>query len=127
MNVEARGHDIALTQDFQRALLDLDTRQQREVQRALLKIQEGHNATHLHKLQGFDRLWSFGVNRDAMRILCTRDEGGVLLLLHMDAHGDAYAWARRHRIVQAGRILRVVSLEHVQGQGPARGEGNENH
>lgn len=126
MTVEARGHRIAMTQDFQHALLALDARQLVDVQRALLKIQAGHNATHLHKLEGCDRLWSFGVNRDAVRIICSRDEGEVLLLLHVAAHDDAYAWAKRHRIVHVGQVVRVVPTEVGEAQ-PARDVAPQYH
>jgi len=97
---------MALTQDFQRALTRLDNTAQANVQGAILKLQQGHTATDLHKLEGVD-LHAFGVNQNALRIICKRD-GNMLMLLHVDAHDRAYGWAKRHRVVQFGQVVRIV-------------------
>ncbi len=105
IEVSEGAYELALTQDFQRALLKLDTRQQEAVQQALLNVQRGFESAHVHKLS--HGLCSFGVNRDALRVICAR-EGSLLILLHVNAHDPAYAWADRHRVAQVGRYVRIL-------------------
>ncbi|MCA9546513.1 MAG: hypothetical protein KC613_19045, partial [Myxococcales bacterium] len=99
------GYRIGLTDGFQRALAALDANMQKAVNEALLRIQTGHGSSHPHKLEGSE-LVSFGVTRNAYRIICAR-EGDTLLLLHVGPHDAAYQWAERHRVVQVGQVVRV--------------------
>lgn len=98
--------ELAFTQEYQSALLKLDNRQQAEVTKAVLKLQKGLDSTHLHKLKGVP-FHSFGVNRDALRIICKQDDN-LLLLLHVDAHDAAYQWASRHKVKRVGSFVRLI-------------------
>ena len=98
--------EIAFTQEYQRALLKLTPVQQAQVNRAILKLQKGLDAPHLHKLESLP-FHAFGVNQNALRIICKRDQG-LLIILHVGAHDEAYRWASRHVVKQIGSYVRLI-------------------
>jgi hypothetical protein len=100
---------VAITDGFLRASHKLTPAQSRFVEEALLKLQDGYNAVHLHALAPLP-FKSFVVNQGALRVICLQ-EGPLLILLHVDAHDAAYEWARRHKVVQVGRSVRILPME----------------
>ncbi len=98
--------DLAMTPSMYQALTKLDFSSQRDVNRTLSQIDKDLPSLHLHKLQGVPFV-SFGISSGALRVICKR-EGNLLILLHVDQHDAAYAWARRHKVVQIGRYVRLL-------------------
>lgn len=98
--------ELAFTQEYQRALLKLTPVQQDQVNRAILKLQKGLDAPRLHKLESLP-FHAFGVNQNALRIICKREQG-LLIILHVGAHDEAYRWASRHIVKQIGRYVRLI-------------------
>jgi hypothetical protein len=121
--------DLAFTQEYQHSLVKLDHLQQSHVLRAVLKLQKGLEAPHLHKLESLP-FHAFGVNQQALRVICKRDSG-LLILLHVAAHDDAYRWATRHTVKQIGHYVRLIRTttedaadaqpDHTAPDGPLRG------
>lgn len=108
--------ELAFTQEYQSALLKLDNKQQSDVTKAVLKLQKGLESGHLHKLQGVP-FHAFGVNQNALRIICKQDNE-LLILLHVAAHDVAYQWASRHKVKRVGpyvRLIRTTSGEEATG------------
>jgi superfamily I DNA/RNA helicase len=102
------AYQIGMTPQFRDALDRLAPTARGEVVQAALRVQDGTAAAHVHKLESTDFV-AFGVNRNALRVIALR-EADALILLHVDAHDDAYAWATRHRAVRVGSVIRFVSL-----------------
>lgn len=102
-------HQVAFTRDFRDRLRKLDAQAQAEVWEAATKVVQGNPAVHVHKLEGSDYV-AFGVNRNALRVICLREEG-ALLLLHVDDHDSAYSWCQRNRAVRVGSVIRLVTAE----------------
>ncbi len=100
------GLEVAMADTFQRAMSKLDATSVKHVLDAITKLQSGHGSVRLHALEKSPHK-SFGVNRNALRIIC-RQEGEQLLLLWVDAHDDAYRWAERHQVIQIGPVIRIV-------------------
>ena len=98
--------EVAMAAIFQRSLTKLDPPILRHVHEAITKLQAGHSSVRLHDLQGLPHK-AFGVNQNAMRVVCIRD-GNLLVLLWIDNHDDAYTWAKRHRVAQVGNVVRIV-------------------
>ncbi|MCB9672675.1 MAG: DEAD/DEAH box helicase [Alphaproteobacteria bacterium] len=101
--------EIAMADTFQKALSRLDPSRLKHVLDAVAKLQAGNSSVHLHALQGLPHK-AFSVNQNAMRVVCQQD-GGVLVLLWVDDHDDAYQWAARHRVVQVGSVVRILPTE----------------
>ena len=102
-----RNLEIGLTKRFRNRLAKLDAQVQGEVWTAAAKVIEGHTSVHVHKLS--NDFVAFGVNRNALRVICLR-EGPSLMLVHVDAHDAAYAWCDRNKAVRVGNAVRVVPL-----------------
>ena len=99
---------LAMAETYQKALLKLTPRQQAEANTAVLRMQKGLGASTLHHLHC--KPWkSFGGGQDALRIICV-EQGGHLLLAHVDVHDKAYDWAERHQPRAIGRAMRIVSV-----------------
>jgi hypothetical protein len=103
---------------FLRASLKLTLQQSRFVEEALLKLQDGYGAVRLHALTPLP-FKAFVVNQGALRVICLQ-EGPILCLLHVDTHDAAYEWARRHKVVQVGRTVRILPVE-VEAPVPIEG------
>jgi superfamily I DNA/RNA helicase len=108
--------ELALGWSFQEAVARLAPARQAAVQETLLKLQKGNASVHVHALESLPFV-GIAVTRDAMRIVATRD-ADTLLLLHVDTHDDAYEWARRHRALRIGRVIRVVRTEEASVLAP---------
>jgi superfamily I DNA/RNA helicase len=104
---------VGITRAFRDRLHRLDGQIQTEIWDAVTKVMDGNGSTHVHKLEGSGYV-AFGVNRNALRVICLREQG-TLLLVHVDAHDRAYAWASRNRAVRVGSVVRIVAMdvEHV--------------
>ncbi len=107
--------ELALTQSYQESLVGLGHQKQAHVTKAVLKLQRGHESSHLHKLEGLP-FHAFGVNQGAFRVICKRD-GDTLILLHVGPHDAAYQWAARHRVVRIGKVVRLLRTAIEQGVG----------
>ncbi|MEM1414824.1 MAG: AAA family ATPase [Myxococcota bacterium] len=86
-------------------------------------MHEGAGSVRVHKLRGVPFV-SFGVNRDALRVVCKR-EGNLLLMCHVGKHDPAYDWAKRHKVLQVGRHIRILrsELEAAEKGTPAASSG----
>lgn len=98
--------DIAMADTFHRAVSKLDGARGKHVNEAITKLRAGHPSVRLHALQDLPHK-AFGVNQDALRVICKQD-GNTLVLLWVDDHDEAYKWAARHRVVQVGHVVRIV-------------------
>jgi len=103
------GYGLALASTFQQSLGALDPKQQVAVMDTITKLQRGLSSVHIHALNGVPWV-SFVVNRDALRVICSRD-GDSLMLVWVDAHEAAYHWAERHRSVQLGTVIRLLTVQ----------------
>lgn len=113
--MSAVAYEIAISASFMESLHGLDKSSRRAVLDTLEKVQAGHPSIEVHKLQGVPFV-SFGVNQNAMRVICQR-EAGTLMLCHVGAHDPAYDWAKRHRVAQVGRHVRIVRT--IEGEAAA--------
>lgn len=98
--------ELALTPEFQDSLLDLGHQKQVHVQQAIAKLLKNPVNSGLHKLEGLP-FHAFYVNQGAFRVVC-RQEGNLLVLLHVGAHDAAYLWASNHKVVRIGKIVRIM-------------------
>ncbi len=101
-------YEIGTTPQFRDAMARLDPVARSDVYQAAEKVMDGLSSAHVHKLEDTGFV-AFGVNRNALRVICERD-GDLLILLHVGAHDAAYEWAKRHRTVRIGRVVRFVSI-----------------
>lgn len=99
-------YKLATSASFWKSRDALDGREKTALADALEKLQKGLPGVNVHKLEASPYV-SFYVNRDAMRVICHREED-LLICLHVCAHDAAYAWAKRHRVVQVGSYVRIV-------------------
>ena len=106
--------EIGLTKRFRARVAKLDPRVQGEVLAAATKVIEGHPSVHVHKLS--NEFVAFGVNRNALRVICLR-EGPTLMLVHVDAHDEAYAWCERNKAIRVGNAVRVVPMVSTEQDG----------
>jgi superfamily I DNA/RNA helicase len=113
------GYEIALTPTFLASLDSLDDKTRKNVREAIEKVHEGNPSVRVHKLEGIPWV-AFGVNQNALRVICHRD-AQTLVLCHVGKHDPAYEiWARNNRFVQAGNHVRIVrTIETVEGSAPA--------
>lgn len=109
------AYELATTIQFWKSVEKLDGSSRKSVLATLAKVQDGQESVHVHKLKGVPFV-SFGVNKNAIRVVCKR-EGEILLMCHVAAHDRAYDWARRHKVLQVGRFVRIVR-SHVVDEAP---------
>lgn len=118
------SYELASTIEFWKSVEKLDGSRRKSVLETLGKVQQGQGSVHVHKLQGVPFV-SFGVTKDAMRVVCVR-EGKLLLMCHVASHDAAYDWARRHKLVQVGRFVRILRSRVEQaGDGPPLEPAND--
>lgn len=121
------AYGLALASTFQESLGALDAKQQVAVMDTITKLQRGLSSVHIHALNGVPWV-SFVVNRDALRVICSRD-GDSLMLVWVDAHEAAYHWAERHRTVQVGKVIRLLKVQHgddvAKAPGPRMATGED--
>lgn len=110
------AYRVAMAQTFQEGLKRRSAHTH-AIMEAVRRLQEGHSGVHLHALEGVPWV-SFGVNRDALRIIAARD-GDTLLLAWVDTHDEAYLWAKRHKPLQVGRHLELVRVPVRADDAPA--------
>ena len=99
-------YELVLAETFQSSVQKLDPNHQVAVLDAIDKLRKGHASVHLHDLKPLPWV-SFGANRDALRIICWR-ENATLVLSWVDLHDAAYRWADRHAPKQFGKVIRFV-------------------
>lgn len=113
------AYDVAMASTFQEAMAALPPVSQAAVLDAITKLQKGHAAVHVHALQGGLPWVSFNVSRDALRVICAREDQ-TLMLHHVGAHDAAYLWASRHAPRRFGAIIRLVKVEVDDASAPVR-------
>jgi superfamily I DNA/RNA helicase len=112
-------YEVALAQTFQESIGGLPAGHQAAVLEAITRLQRGHGSVHVHALSNLP--WtSFCVSRDAVRIICHREDA-TLLLVWVDQHDAAYRWAERHAPRQFGKVVRLVTVA-VDGPAPPAAE-----
>lgn len=100
------SYELAFSAGLLDTLNKLSKSERKAFKETLDKVGQGNESVHVHKLEGVPFV-SFGINRNAMRVICQR-EGNVLLICHVGAHDPAYDWARRHKVLQVGRTIRIM-------------------
>ena len=109
--------EIALAASFVAAQRKLGPAQLAATSSALQKLLEGGpEQVRLHALPPLP-YEAFDVTSGALRVICHRD-GDALVLLHVDTHDEAYAWARRRKVVRVGNILWVKRIQ-LEEEAPA--------
>ena len=109
------AYELALASTFRESLGALDPKQVKAVLETIDKLQAGLSSVHIHALHGLPWV-SFVVNRDALRVICSRD-GNTLMLVWVDAHDEAYQWAERHRSVKVGKVIRLLTVQAGNDEG----------
>ena len=109
------AYELALASTFRESLGALDPKQVKAVLETIDKLQAGLSSVHIHALHGVPWV-SFVVNRDALRVICSRD-GNTLMLVWVDAHDEAYQWAERHRSVKVGKVIRLLTVQAGNDEG----------
>ncbi|TNF28132.1 MAG: hypothetical protein EP329_18390 [Deltaproteobacteria bacterium] len=100
-------YEVATAQSFWKSRDALGSTQQAAVADAIEKLQRGVDV-RVHKLESMPFV-AFSVNRDALRVVCHREDD-LLVLLHVGPHDAAYDWGKRHRVVQVGSFVRLIRL-----------------
>ncbi len=89
---------VAFGEKFLTSFIQLPKQEQRHVQAFLIKFRANpaSSAIHYEKIASEidDKVWSVRIN-DTYRGIVVRDNQGVYVLLWVDHHDEAYAWARR--------------------------------
>lgn len=90
---------IAIHDGFLDSLLDLPRPIQRKTNLLLRKLQQNPKGSglHLEKIQDTGNLYSVRIDQTYRGVLAKSRAQGSVVILHVDNHDDAYAWARRHR------------------------------
>ena len=89
----------AIYDTFIDALLALPRNIQHKTKILLRKLQRNPNAPglNLERIQDTKNLYSVRVDRGYRGVLAKSHGDGSIVLLHVDSHDNAYAWAQRHR------------------------------
>ena len=92
---------IALSQDFFEAFADIPRNKQKKINDFVSKFRNNPQSSGLNyeKINDAanDRFRSVRVDQDYRAIVMKPGKGNVYLLLWVDKHDEAYAWARRHK------------------------------
>ena len=109
---------IRLSGSFEKARRALDGKEAAKVADAVLRLNNDPTVSvfHLHRVEACD-FWSARVGGD-LRIILQRDGAGILTLVHVGHHDDAYTWARRHRLSQhpVTGTMQLVEIPVVVGE-----------
>lgn len=93
---------VAFAKTYFEALTKLTPNEQSLVNKALLKFQADPNLPGLNyeKLGACrdDKMRSLRVNQDVRIILASASKQQIYLVLHVDHHNDAYAWAQNRKV-----------------------------
>lgn len=93
---------IAISQDFFSAFANIPRAQQKKVNEFVSKFRANPQATGINYEKINDAAnagyRSVRIDQDYRGIVMKPDAGNVYILLWVDKHDDAYAWARRHKI-----------------------------
>tara|TARA_R110002072_G_scaffold211501_4_gene369086 strand:- start:8715 stop:10838 length:2124 start_codon:yes stop_codon:yes gene_type:complete len=93
---------VAFADGYFEALIKLTPNEQNLANQAVLKLQNDHGQSGLNyeKLSVCKdgSMRSVRVNRDVRIILCTTDTAGLVILLYVDHHDDAYSWAEKRKV-----------------------------
>lgn len=106
------AYELALSTTFWKSRDALDNRERDALADAMEKVQKGLPSVHVHDLPPMPFV-AFGVNRDAMRVICKRN-GNTLICLYVGAHDETYQWAKRHRVLQVGNYVRIVQTREEE-------------
>lgn len=116
--------DFRISDTFTAALARLPAQEQKAVKTSAFDMQLDPSGPGLqfHRIEAAKdpNFWSVRVNRD-IRIIVHRTAGS-LLLVYVDHHDKAYAWAERRRIEthpRTGALQIVESRERVEEAAPA--------
>ncbi|RBQ21117.1 DNA helicase [Spongiactinospora rosea] len=98
---------------------------QDRVQEVFAKFQAGGSGINLEKIhKGKDkRFRSIRIDQGHRGIVLAPEKGDLYLLLKVDEHDAAYAWAERHR-VSINEVAGVIEVIDVVGVEEATGENN---
>ena len=122
---------VAISSDFFTALSKLPRTQMNKTVRLVEKFKNDPQSPGLNyeKLgQGADsRLYSLRVDGAYRVILFKPEKGDVYILLWVDHHDEAYAWAKRHRcaIHPETGSLQILQTEHAEAVVPVNRESKE--
>jgi hypothetical protein len=108
------AYDLASTPQFWKSYEKLSRPHRVATTEAIEKVQDGHPSVTVHKLEAVPFV-SFYVNKDAYRVICKRD-GNLLMMCHVGAHDPAYDWAKRHKVAQIGRVVRILRTTVEEGE-----------
>jgi len=94
-----RKPQVALADTLFDSLWNLPRHIQPKVQAFITKYRRNPDGKGLNreKVQGARNLYSVRIDRQYRGILAAATDAGVVVLLHIDNHDEAYDWARRHR------------------------------
>lgn len=109
---------VALGDNFLAAFAAIPKRQQRAVSNFVAKFRAnptspGINYETIHHAQD-KNFRSVRIDQDYRGIISKPEKGNVYILLWVDKHDDAYAWARRHRcaVHPDTGVLQLFEIEH---------------
>jgi superfamily I DNA/RNA helicase/mRNA-degrading endonuclease RelE of RelBE toxin-antitoxin system len=118
---------FAISADFLTSLSYLPRQAQRQVGSFVFKFRHDPRSPgiNLERIQGArdGRLFSVRINDDYRGVVARPDGSDTVLLLWVDKHDDAYAWARRRRCeinpeTGALQIVDVQTVEEASAEAP---------
>ncbi len=90
---------VALSDTLLDSLWQLPRHIQTKVQRFIVRFRQNPDGRgqHRERIQGTRNLYSVRIDQQYRGIVAQGTDSGAVILLHVDNHDAAYAWARRHR------------------------------
>lgn len=93
---------VAFSDKYFNSLLKLTPHEQSQANKAVMQFQQDpkHSSLHYEKLTAIQdqKLRSIRVNQDVRIILAAVDKESLYLMLYVDRHDPAYAWAAKRRV-----------------------------
>lgn len=117
---------VAFSDKYFDSLLKLTPREQSQANKAVMQFQQDprHGGLHYEKLTAFrdSKLRSIRVNQDVRIILAAAEKDNLYLMLYVDHHEPAYAWAakRKVEINPSTGCLQVYRVEESALNEPSR-------
>lgn len=113
----ARTIKLVITDDFMDALFDLPRRVQTKARRLMGMVRENpyHPGLNYEKLHANDNLYSLRVDGTYRVIMAREDVTNTFVLLWVDHHDEAYAWASRRQcsINPNTGVLQVYGVQNI--------------